>query len=181
MKVYLKNKSDLYTFYTIEIKDSGLYVHCNAKKGDHFSYHADGTCFHHFFGKRLNKKIRKPLNKFKGIESLSCVNMDIHDPVKMKEHGLQKFKDINKLNDNDFIIERSPPFCFELILSDKPFKLPDLPERINSEYHQNKIGHLYLTLEIFNRATKYIATLRYQPNKWVTGKNAFDWIDDKWQ
>jgi hypothetical protein len=176
MKIYLKYKKNLYTFYTVKLSESGLYIHDNSSKGDHFSYHKDGTCFIHSLGKRLHKRIRKPLKQFEGIESLSCVNMDILDFTK-----LQKVKSVDRLNENDFVIERTTPFCFELILSNSSFVLPELSGRIDSEYCQKKIGHLYLTLEIFNRTTKHLATLRYQPNEWVIGENAFDWIDEKWQ
>ena len=78
-------------------------------------------------------------------------------------------------------MERNSPFCFEIILSKDAFELPALPERINSEYYQKKIGHLYLTLEVFENNTKYIADTRYTPNIWVVGENFFSFIDGKWQ
>ncbi len=174
MNVYIKNRNNYYRFYKITLRKSGLYIFDNTKKGDHFSYHTDGNCFIHSLGKRSHKKIRKPLNEFEGIESLSCVNVSIFvlpasEPKKPK------------INSDDFVIEREAPFCFELILSNKAFKLPNLPERANSEYDQKNIGQLYLTLEVFENTTKHLANMRYNSYEWITGKNFFMWLDGKWQ
>ena len=174
MNVYIKNRNNYYRFYKITLRKSGLYIFDNTKKGDHYSYHTDGNCFIHSFGKRSHKKIRKPLNDFEGIETLSCVNVSnlfLPDSESKKP----------KITSDDFIIERVAPFCFELILSNKAFKLPSLPGRANSEYHQKKIGHLFLTLEVFENTAKHLANMRYDPNEWITGKNFFMWLDGKWQ
>jgi hypothetical protein len=174
MNVYIKNRDQYFRYYKIALKKSGLYIIDNSKKGDHFSYHTDGTCFHHSLGKRLHKKIRKPLNEFEGIESLSCVNVSIF---------FLPDKDSKKpdINPDDFIIDRKAPFCFELILSNMPFELPNLAERANSEYWQRKIGNLYLTIEVFENTTEHLATMRYNPNNWIPGSNFFVWMDGKWQ
>ena len=174
MKIYIKSGDEYYRYYKVEFRENGFYLIDNSPKADHFSYHSGGNCFYHNFGIRNTKKIRKPLNEFEGIESLVCANIllfDISTRVTKKP----------KIKTEDFVIERNAPFCFEIILSKDAFVLPNIPERINSEYYQKKIGHLHLTLEVFENNTKYIADTRYNPNTWVVGENFFMFIDGKWQ
>jgi hypothetical protein len=151
-----------------------IYLIDNSPKASHFSYHTDGNCFYHSGEMRHTKKIRKPLIQFEGIESLVCANVMLFD-ISTRETKRPKIKT------NNFVFERNAPFCFEIILSKNTFALPAIPERINSEYQQKKIGHLYLTLEVFENNSKYIADNRYSPNTWVVGENFFVEIDGKWK
>jgi hypothetical protein len=170
----MKSGDEYYRFYKIEWRPNGLYVIDNSPGASHFSYHSGGNCFYHSGGFRHCKKIRKPLNEFEGIESLLCANIvlfDISNRVTKK----------SIIKSEDLVFDRRVPFCFEIILSKDPFELPSLPERKNSEVHQKKIGHLYLTVEVFENTTKYIADTRYNPNIWVIGENFFSFIDGKWQ
>lgn len=174
MNIYFKSGNEYYWYYKLELRKNGFYLIDNSIDGSHFSYHTDGTCFYHRFGKRNTKKIRKPLKEFTGIESLSCVNIlmwDVSTVVTKRP----------KINVDDFIIERQVPFCFELILSENPFDLPNLATRINSEIHQKKLKNLYVTVEVFENASNYIADTRYSPYTWVLGENFFMFIDGKWQ
>lgn len=174
MKIYLKSGADYYRFYKVDFRKNGFYLIDNSPKAGHFSYHTDGNCFYHNGGIRNTKKIRKPLNEFEGVESLLCANIILFD---ISTKVLRR----PKIKIDDFVFERDAPFCFEIILSKDPFVLPIIPERINSEYQQKKIGHLYLTLEVFENNSKYIADNRYSPNNWVVGENFFVLIDGKWQ
>lgn len=174
MNIYFKTGDEYYRYYKLELRKNGFYLVDNSQRGNHFSYHTDGTCFYHYFGTRNTKKIRRPLSEFTGIESLSCVNILLLDATTLETKRPQ-------IKAEDFIIERQAPFCFELILSEKPFELPDLPTRINSKSHQKKLGHIYVTVEVFENASNYLMDTRYNPNKWVVGENFFMFFDGKWQ
>lgn len=172
-KVYIKNPTGLYKLFKFQLTPKGLYKIDNTTQGDHFSYHSDGTCLYTMLGKKRVKKIRKPLNDFSGVESLSCVSIMaanyIDEPLSVK------------IKKNDLLIEEEAPVCIETILSTEPINLPSLQERLDSKIFFKKIGHLYLTFEVFKNNSNFIANTRYNPNTWETGINFFTWIDEKWQ
>ena len=174
MNIYLKSGDEYYWFYKVDFLKNGFQLIDNTPVGSHFTYHTDGNCFYHSGKNRHTKKIRKPLNEFEGIESLLCANVMLFDiSTKVTKRP--------KIETNDFVFERNAPFCLEIILSRDAFILPVLPERKNSEYQQMKIEHLYLTLEVFENNSKFIADNRYSPNNWVLGENFFVGNFGKWQ
>lgn len=174
INIYLKINNKYLRHAHLEIKKSGLYFFDNTDKGDHFSYHADGHCFYHSFGKRNIKKIRKPLKDFTETESLRSVNVILQNDV-------TKYKGSVNIGSGDVIIERNAPFCFEVILSKDLINLPSCTERKNVQIFQRSLGGMCITFEVFDIINNSICDLRYSPNKWVAGKNYFTWIDNQWQ
>lgn len=171
---YIKNTTGLYKLFKFQLTENGLYKISNSKHGDHISYHSDGTCLYTQLGKKQIKKIRKPLNDFSGIESLSCVS------ILMADYTNEKFPS-TKIKKDDIIIESEPPVCIETILSTEEINLPSLKERLESKIFFKKIGHLYITFEVFRNSSNFIADTRYNPNTWEIGKNFFTWMNNKWQ
>ena len=167
-KIYLRNSGKLTTLYKIHWNQNGIYFFSHGS-ADHISYHTDGKYWIGFNGNKLVKKLRQPLNLFKGAETLinSC---GFHSEPQQDDPTECSIK----IRPEDIVIDPTKTIGIEISISDRMVDLPDIPGRAESIVFQKPFNDLYLIIELFKPTGNSLSAERFPcPIVWVEGENFF--------
>jgi hypothetical protein len=172
-RIYLRRDGRILRLFKISRTSHGLYTMFAPHAGmpnyrpDHRTYHEDGKCFDRLGGRIIDRKQKQPLAGFTGAETqLMAVHMfltitpeDLQD-----EPGVAKPKDI--------VLDLRCPFAVEMIISEQPLQLAEIPTRLNRVVRDYTSVRPIITIEAFEMADNIMPSDRYPPlQQYELGKN----------
>ena len=166
--VYLRRFGKLIKLYKLHRSASGLYMWSH-QSSDYVSYHDDGRYWIRSRGRRTVKKLRQPLNGFRGEETLSqSVNMFYAPSPQHEDEGRVP------VGPDDIVLELNQTLVVEIILSAGVLNLPPDPQRPNSVVHVRDSVAPVITVEAFSMVGNVFPSQRFPSVvNWVEGENVF--------
>lgn len=169
-RVFLRKSGQLHQLEKFSRTSKGLYVIGRGNPfNDYISYHSDGRYWVRVNGQKFIKKLRQPLDGFKGAETIMSFVGVVFKPMPDDPPDTE-----GEIKSEDIVFERHSRFGMEVILSDGPVELPPLLERTNSLVFRKPQMTPVLTIEVFDLPGPPLLRERFSPNiRWEEGRNLF--------
>ena len=130
-RVFVRTAEGLYSLYKATLtRDSLCIISAGGmpNSGDHFTYHRDGTCFHHLYGMRAGRGVGIPWAELREPFTVFSTGVTLFaPPLDARLHELPKRGDI--------VLERGVSFGLELIIAPVPFDPGYSPDRPAKSIH----------------------------------------------
>jgi hypothetical protein len=125
VRVFARTPEGLFCVYKITRTSCSLCIISSvsaANRGDHFTYHRDGTCFHHVHGIRAARGDGIPWSQLKQpFTAISAGVVLFAPPLGARLDRMAKAEDI--------VINRDGMFGVEIIVAPEPVDLPEDSQR----------------------------------------------------
>ncbi len=121
-KVFFKDEYGYVLLYEINRDSNNLYINClYSNTGKHFTYHGSGVSGHKFKNEKNTTRhtisSRPPINEYIGTETILNLNV------------ILDFGETLEIREQDMVVEISPPFSVEVIISSEDIDLQPLAGR----------------------------------------------------